>query len=144
MPNAECLFCGFDKKYIVAENDYAFATYFPRAIKPGHLVVATKAHKPTFTDISDAEARGVMSLGLSVATVAQKMIGAQKYYVVAIGDMDHRFHIHLLPKMANDAPMGKYIMLDGGWKGEVGKTVSREQVIDFIEQVRRRLQNEHE
>ncbi len=139
MSTTECLFCKFDHRYIIAENEHAFATYFPRAIKIGHLVVAVKSHKPTFTDITKEEAQSVISLALTVANKAQEMTGAQKYYVVSIGDMDHHFHFHLFPKKPGDAPMGKYIMLDSGWKGEVGETVTAEQVSEFIHEIRRRL-----
>ena|SRR6267378_3670484 len=135
----QCLFCTFEPEYIISENEHAFATYFPRAIKIGHLVVAVKNHKPSFTDITDEEARSVMSLGLLVATIAKDLIDAEKYYVVSIGDLDHHFHIHLLPKKASDVAMGKYIMLDGGWKGEVGENITADHVLEFIAAIRKRL-----
>jgi diadenosine tetraphosphate (Ap4A) HIT family hydrolase len=131
-----CIFCNFQEKYIIAESEYAFATYFPRAIKKGHFVVAIKEHLPTFTDLSIEQAGDLIQLALRLAKKAEVLLRADKYYLVAIGDKDFHFHVHLLPKLSNDTPMGKHIMLDEGWKGEVGQAVSEEEVSEFINMLR--------
>ena len=132
----KCIFCDFDDQYIIATTELSFATYFPRAIKKGHFVVAVKQHLPTFCDLSTEQVTDMMALALKLAKIAQPLLGAEKYYLAAIGDLDHHFHIHLLPKLAADAPMGKHIMLDSGWKGEVGETVSAQDVLDLIQVLR--------
>jgi diadenosine tetraphosphate (Ap4A) HIT family hydrolase len=134
-----CAFCEFDSRYIIAENAYVFALYFPRPIKKGHLVVALKAHKPTLVDIIDEEARELMSMALSVAKVAQELNGAAKYYLVAIGDSDLHYHLHLLPRNAGNPSMGRHVMLKDGWAGEVGETVTPEEMLEFVEAAREQL-----
>ncbi len=132
-----CIFCNFEKRYIITETDYSFATYFPRAIiKKGHLVVAVKEHIPTFTGLSMEQFSDISQLSLRLAKKAEKILNAEKYYLAAIADKDLHFHIHLLPKLKGDLPMGRHIMMDEGWKGEVGQTVSDEEVMEFIKVLR--------
>jgi len=114
----------------------SFATYIPKAIKKGHFVVATKDHVSTFSELDEAEATDLISLALKLAKTAQRIVGAEKYYLASIGDLDPHFHIHLLPKMADDPPMGKHIMLETGWKGEVGQIVTHDQALQFIDLLR--------
>lgn len=128
----DCIFCNFEAKYIITETSLSLATYFPRAIKKGHFVVAVKDHLPTFTDLNEEQVKDLSALALKLAKVAQKIVGAEKYYLVAIGDLDRHFHVHLLPKLVTDEPMGKHIMLESGWKGEVGQNVSEDEVHQFI------------
>jgi len=132
-----CIFCNFEKRYIITETNYSFATYFPRAIiKKGHLVVAVKEHIPTFTGLSMEQCSDISQLSLRLAKKAEKIINAEKYYLVAIADNDLHFHIHLLPKLTGHLPMGRHNMMDEGWKGEVGQTVSEEEEMEFIKVLR--------
>lgn len=132
----KCIFCNFDPEYVIKQTDLSFATYISKAIKEGHFVVATKDHVPTFSELTEPEAADLISLALRLAKAAQRLIGAEKYYLVSIGDLDPHFHIHLIPKMAEDSPMGKHIMLESGWKGEVGQVVTHDKVRWFIESLR--------
>ena len=134
--NDNCIFCNFDKKYVISENKHAIATYFPRAIKKGHFVVAVKKHIPTFTELDIEQARDIIDLALKLAKVAEQILNTEKFYIVSIGDKDHHFHFHLLPKQKTDTPMGKHIMLDEGWKGEVGESINDDEVKDFIEKLK--------
>jgi len=133
----DCIFCNFEDRYVIAQTDLSLATYFPRAIKKGHFVVAVKEHLPTFTDLNEEQIKDLSALALKLAKIAQNLIGAEKYYLAAIGDLDRHFHIHFLPKMPTDTPMGKHIMLESGWKGEVGESVSEDDVMQFIQSLRK-------
>jgi len=134
-----CLLCNFESRYVIGESPLCFATYFPGAIKHGHFVVAVKDHIPTFTGLSMAQASDLLAYALRLAKVAEEILCAEKFYIAAIGDKDQHFHIHMLPKQQGDEPMGSYIMLDGGWKGVVGATVSDAQVFEFIDRLRRSI-----
>ena len=136
MKHENCIFCNYEKKYIIKETDLAIATYFPRAIKKGHFVVAVKEHLPTFTDISPEQAKAVIELALEISKVMEKIVGAEKTYIAAIGDKDLHFHIHLFPKLKTDAPMGIHIMTDAGWKKEVGQDVSEQEVQELITEIK--------
>ena len=136
MKHENCIFCNYEKKYIIKETDLAIATYFPRAIKKGHFVVAVKEHLPTFTDISPEQAKAVIELALEISKVMEKIVGAEKTYIAAIGDKDLHFHIHLFPKLKTDAPMGIHIMTDVGWKKEIGQDVSEQEVQELIAEIK--------
>ena len=136
MKHENCIFCNYESKYIIKETDLAIATYFPRAIKKGHFVVAVKEHLPTFTDLSVEQAKAVMELALDISKVMEKIVGAEKTYIAAIGDKDLHFHIHLFPKLKTDKPMGIHIMTDSGWKKEVGQEVSEQEVQELIEKIK--------
>ena len=139
MKQIDCIFCNFEEKYIIKETDLAIATYFPRAIKKGHFVVAVKDHLPTFTDVSSEQAKAVIELALEVSKVMEKLTGAEKTYIAAIGDKDLHFHIHLFPKLKTDAPMGIHIMTDAGWKAKVGQEVLDHEVQELIVEVKKLL-----
>jgi len=136
-----CIFCNFEKKYIIDESDHSFATYFPRAIKKGHFVVAVKEHIPTFTDLNAEQASDLLRLALRLTQQAEQILGAEKYYLAAIGDKDFHFHIHFLPKLPGDPPMGRHIMLDDGWKGEVFEDITEEEVFEFINALRNSIKS---
>ena len=82
MQHENCIFCNYDAKYIIKETDLAIATYFPRAIKKGHFVVAVKEHLPTFTDISVEQAKEVMVLALEISKSMEKLLGAEKHILL--------------------------------------------------------------
>jgi len=132
-----CIFCKFEQKYVIAESKYSLATYFPRAIKKGHFVVAVKEHIPTFTGISYEQASDLFQLALRLSKEAERLLRSEKFYIAAIGDKDRHFHIHLLPKFPENPPMGRHIMLDDGWKGEVGEEVGEKEVLEFINAMRK-------
>lgn len=133
MTEKSCVFCQPDKRYIIRQSEYCIATCFPDAvIKPGHFVVAVKDHVPSFSELSPEQASDLMSFAARLAKKAEVLAHAEKYYLVAIADQVPHFHLHLLPKMPDDAPIGKHIMSDTGWKGEVGKDVSPDAIQEFI------------
>ena len=136
----DCIFCNYEAKYIIKETELAIATYFPRAIKKGHVVVAVKEHLPTFTDLMPDQASEVITLALEISKEVKRLVGGcEKVYPVGIGDKDPHFHIHLFPKLKTDAPMGVHIMSDLGWKSEVGEDVSDDDVQVFIAELKAKL-----
>ncbi|MCL2258071.1 MAG: HIT family protein [Candidatus Bathyarchaeota archaeon] len=139
METADCIFCNYEEKYVIKETNLAIATYFPRAIKKGHFVVAIKEHLPTFTNINTDQAKAVIELALEISKAMEKLTGAEKTYIAAIGDKDLHFHIHLFPKLKTDAPMGIHIMTDKGWKGVVGQEISELDVQTLIDELKRML-----
>ena len=128
----KCVFCGFDKKYVIEETEYSIATYSKDAIKKGHIILAVKEHVTTFTDLKPEQASDLFELALRTAKRAEKTIGAEKYYTVSIADMVRHFHLHLLPKMPGDPPIGHHIMGDDGWKGEVAAPPPENEILELI------------
>ncbi len=137
MPEKPCVFCHPANQYVIARNDHCIATCFPEAvIKPGHFVVAVKDHVASLSQLSAEQASSLMSLSVELMKKAEPLVGAQKYYMVAIADQVEHVHIHLLPKMPGDEPIGGHIMSDAGWKGLVGKSVPPADLESFINAMR--------
>lgn len=136
MNDVDCIICNPAEHHVIGSTELSIATYFPRAIKPGHFVVATREHLPTFTDIDPDQAADLFRFANKLAAQAQPLVGAVKMYIAAIGDKDPHFHIHVFPKLPGDPPMGPHIMAPQGWAGEVGQKVSEEEVRGFIEALR--------
>lgn len=138
MTDGDCIICNAPERYTIGTTDLSIATYFPRAVKRGHFVVATREHLPTFTDISPEQAADVFRFARELAGAAEPYVGAVKTYIAAIGDRDLHFHIHLFPKRADEPPMGPHIMSPAGWAGEVAEEVSEDEVLAFIAALRER------
>jgi len=139
MKNNQCIFCSPQRKYIIAENENAIATYFVRAIKKGHFVVAVREHIPTLTGLTTKQLCDISELMLQVSKIVESELDAEKMYVAAIGDKDHHFHYHIYPKLKSDTPMGKHIMLNQGWKGEIFTEQSEDEVINFVELIKEKI-----
>jgi diadenosine tetraphosphate (Ap4A) HIT family hydrolase len=127
-----CVFCDFDSRYVIAESEFAFASHFDCAIKPGHIVVALKEHVVFLSAMTREQAADIMSLAARVARAAERVTGCEKFYLVSIADAVPHYHIHLLPRMSGETPLGQYVMGDSGWKGEVGAFVGQDEIERFI------------
>ena len=128
----DCVFCNFDKKFVLEESAHSFAAYFDCAIKPGHIVIALKEHVETLAGLSPEQAADMMQLASRVAKKAEALTGCEKFYLVSIADVTPHYHLHLLPKMPGDAPIGPHFMGDTGWRGEVGEAVTADDIDAFI------------
>ncbi|HOY63013.1 MAG TPA: HIT family protein [bacterium] len=134
-----CVFCDFDSRHIIAESELAFAAHFDCAIKPGHIVVALKEHVESLAAMSPEQAADIMRLAARVSRAAERVAGCEKFYLVSIADAVPHYHIHLLPRMMGEAPLGPCIMGDSGWKGEVGAAVGEEEIARFVASCREAL-----
>jgi len=137
-----CLFCNLKQDSIIAENLHAVATYNQNAIKTGHVVISTKEHIISFSDLSVDAAKSVMCLALKVSKVIENFMKLDKIYLLSAGDKEQHFHIHLLPKNETDEPIGQYVLTEKGWKGVVTNTVTELDVQDFIKKMKIHLKNE--
>ncbi|HUP64401.1 MAG TPA: HIT domain-containing protein [Thermoanaerobaculia bacterium] len=115
--NAVCSICALTEREIIAANDSAIAFFARDSIRKGHLVVAVREHRPTFSDVTDDEARGVIAMARRLAAAAAPILDLEKFYLAAVGDVDRHFHIHLLPKKASEPKLGPFIFSAEGWAG---------------------------
>jgi diadenosine tetraphosphate (Ap4A) HIT family hydrolase len=132
MAEKDCVFCNFDRSFILEESTHSFAAYFGCAIKKGHIVVALKEHVTSLPDLSQEQAGDLMQLASRVARKAAPLAGCEKFYLVSIADETPHYHVHLLPRMSGDAPIGPHVMGESGWRGEVGQAVDEAEIIEFI------------
>jgi diadenosine tetraphosphate (Ap4A) HIT family hydrolase len=115
-----CTICDWPADDILARNDLAKAFFARSPARPGHIVVAAAAHKPTIIDLAGDEATAVLRLARAVALAAAPLLGIEKFYLAAVGDLDPHFHFHLLPKKPDDERLGSFIFSAGGWQGHPG------------------------
>ncbi len=121
-----CAICDWPDEAIIAENDLAKAFFVRSPARPGHIAVAVRAHKPTLVDLDGDEAAAVLRLARDIAARTAPLLGVEKFYLAAIGDVDPHFHIHLLPKKPDDARLGSFIFSAEGWQGHEGLERNRE------------------
>lgn len=112
-----CRICGLPPSERIAENDSAFAFFVQEPARAGHMAVAVREHRPLLVDARPAEAAAVLRLARALAAVATPVIGAEKFYLAAVADVDRHFHLHLLPKRSEDPRLGPFLFSPTGWQG---------------------------
>lgn len=132
MKDIKCNFCYTAKDFIIDESEYSRAYIFATCLKLGHFVVAPKEHIKMFAHLNIEQLCDMMKLAKHVSQKVQKLTKAEKIYIAAIGDSGNHFHIHFMPKMKNESPLGTFIFSDTGWKGKL-PDVSKEQLMNFAE-----------
>lgn len=88
-------------------------------VRTGHVLVGASVHADGLHAISAEVAADVMSLARDVAATIVAETGAEKVYVAAVGDKDKHFHVHLVPRYADDPGLGPFIFGDSGWVGSL-------------------------
>ncbi len=89
---------------------------FPQPQFPRHRVVITRTHHARLEQVAPEEwaAMGTLISGLS--SDVRREEGAERAYVLAIGDVDdHVCHFHIVPRAADDPPLGPHIFGPEGW-----------------------------
>lgn len=110
----DCIFCNIDENnHVLTTNEGIVLIDDP--VCPGHVLVGGHEHGAGLSDISGDTAASLMRLANRVAKTIVATTGAEKVYVVAIGDKDKHFHVHLVPKMAGDPNLGPHVFGGDGW-----------------------------
>ena len=117
MAGDPCTICDWPDEEIFASSAEAKAFFVRQPARPGHIAVATRAHRPRLQDASASEAGAVLSLARDIAAAAAPVLGIEKFYLAAVGDVDPHFHVHLLPKGAGDPKLGSFLFSAAGWQG---------------------------
>lgn len=90
-----------------------------QVVRPGHVMVVSATHARAFSDLQSAEADAFMALVGAVARAAEQASGAERYYVVRIGDQSPHLHFHLVPRVQGDAPLAPFVFGDHGWSAGI-------------------------
>jgi len=89
---------------------------FPDPQFPGHRVVMTRRHHGSLEEVSAAEWAALGSLVSALSAEARREEGAERCYLLAIGDVDdHVCHLHVVPRFAGDPPLGPHVFGPAGW-----------------------------
>ena len=87
-----------------------------------HQVVMTKQHRENLAQVTPEEwaALGALIGALSAQLCEQE--GVERAYVLAIGDVDdHVAHFHVIPRRADDPPLGPHVFGPAGWNASRAK-----------------------
>jgi len=140
MDHPECIFCNIQNPNLVITNTSdGIAMIYPEPVRPGHVVVGVKQHKQYLHDISEDEARKMFALANRMAKAIVEMTRAEKVYVVGVGDGDKHFHVHLIPKMPNDAKLGPYIFGEKGWAASVGSKFEAAEIAKYVKALKQKV-----
>jgi histidine triad (HIT) family protein len=110
-----CIFCAIRDGQIpsvrVYEDERIIAFMDINPLTDGHLLVVPKAHAETIWELSDEDARAVMSAARKLAHAIRHALAPDGLNLVqANGRAAHQtvfhFHLHLIPRWAND---GKHL-----------------------------------
>jgi histidine triad (HIT) family protein len=91
----------------VWEDELVFAFMDAGQVNDGHVIVATKAPRPTLLDCSDDEAAALMRAARRIALAVQAafepagITGLQAYRPAGFQTVPH-LHLHVLPRHAGD------------------------------------------
>jgi diadenosine tetraphosphate (Ap4A) HIT family hydrolase len=131
-----CVICNLPKNTIVWDNQYGFVSFWPQAMKPGHLVIALKEHKPDLQDLTIDELQAITQLMHKAASRLQVVFSPAKIYTLSVGDIMPHFHFHQIPRLKTESPVGPYIFGDNGWRPNVFSTVSDDQRQELVRTLR--------
>jgi len=105
------------KEDIIMENEKSIALHFPKAVKAGHFIVACKSQVRFIEDIPPDEMVAVSMMLQEVCKRVGKILNCERFYIASVGDFDHHFHFHAIPKFQDEPNMGKFIFSNEGWVG---------------------------
>ena len=89
---------------------------FPQPQFVNHRVVMTRAHHAHLGEVSPEEWAAVGRLIGALSDGLRADEGAERAYVLAIGDVDdHVCHFHVIPRTAEDPPLGPHVFGPEGW-----------------------------
>ena len=99
--------CDIEATEIIAENELAIAFRDAFPVNPGHALVLTKRHTPTWFHATSEEQRAVLDLVDEVKCLLDGELGPDGYNVgfnagEAAGQTVPHLHVHVIPRFAGD------------------------------------------
>jgi diadenosine tetraphosphate (Ap4A) HIT family hydrolase len=90
-----------------------------QSVRPGHIMVVSTQHARSFSDLSQLDADAFMALVGATARAAEGASGAERYYVIRIGDTSPHLHFHLVPRAEGEPSLAPYVFGEAGWSAQV-------------------------
>lgn len=103
----DCLFCNFDKKEYVLENELAFVIYDKFPVNKGHVLVIPKRHFESYFDITNDELIKTNELIRKMKDILIEEYEPDGFNIgINIGKYGGQsifhLHIHIIPRYKND------------------------------------------
>ena len=107
-PNSPCIFCKIDKKNIIFENDYAYASYDSYPVSKFHSLIIPKRHISDFFELKENELVSCYEIIRHVKAVIEKKDKLVKGFNIGTnaglisGQTIMHCHIHVIPRRKGD------------------------------------------
>ena len=107
-PNNPCIFCKIDKKNIIFENDYAYASYDSYPVSKFHSLIIPKRHISDFFELKENELISCYKIIHHVKAVIEKKDKFVKGFNIGTnvclisGQTIMHCHIHVIPRRKGD------------------------------------------
>ena len=107
-PNNPCIFCKIDKKNIIFENDYAYASYDSYPVSKFHSLIIPKRHISDFFELKENELVSCYEIIHHVKGVIEKKDKLVKGFNIGTnaglisGQTIMHCHIHVIPRRKGD------------------------------------------
>jgi diadenosine tetraphosphate (Ap4A) HIT family hydrolase len=119
MPEPLCRICAISAARVLRRSDAGVVAVPSETVRPGHVMVVSATHARSFSDLKPVQADAFMSLVSSAAQAAEQASGAERYYVIRIGDKSPHLHFHLVPRVEGEALLAPHVFGDQGWARHV-------------------------
>ena len=107
-PNNPCIFCKIDKKNIIFENDYAYASYDSYPVSKFHSLIIPKRHISDFFELKENELVSCYEIIRHVKAMIEKKDKFVKGFNIGTnaglisGQTIMHCHIHVIPRRKGD------------------------------------------
>ena len=120
MPEPLCGICGIAAERVISRSASGIVAVPSQTARDGHVMVVSVTHARSFADLAPHDADALMSLVGSATRAAEEASGAEKCYVLRIGDKQPHLHFHIVPAAEVDPPLAPHVFGDRGWSAGVG------------------------
>jgi diadenosine tetraphosphate (Ap4A) HIT family hydrolase len=111
MEQGNCVFCA--REDLFRENELAWLKYDKYPVSPGHMLIITKRHVPSFFDTTLEERKALNELLEEAKKLVDKEYNPDGYNIgincgTTAGQSIMHLHIHLIPRYQGDVdnPLG--------------------------------------
>lgn len=114
-----CIICNPDPANLILKEERG-VVLLDDPVRVGHVLVGASEHIDGLHALPAKAAADTLALAAEMAATIVENTGAEKVYVVAVGDKDKHFHVHLVPRYPQDAGLGPFVFGANGWVGTFG------------------------
>ena len=102
-----CVFCEYDPKYYLAENEFFYAIQDKYPVAKGHTLIVSKRHCDTFFDLNPEEVLALQEITIRIKKELDVHYSSEAYNLAmncgaAAGQSIGHFHLHIIPRKASD------------------------------------------
>ena len=120
-----CRICAISAERVLRTSDAGVVAVPSETVRPGHVMVVSATHARSFSDLKPVQADAFMALVSSAARAAEQASGAERYYVIRIGDKAPHLHFHLVPRAEGEPSLAPFVFGEEGWAQQVRAGATR-------------------